>query len=79
MLLKLRYDGPLSNVAFKFNLRRYSVVALESLVSTYRLEPVILKPSLRVVNDPEGPHMIGRESDLLRCDWLDLLHVSRQF
>jgi len=23
MLLKLRYDGPLSNFAFKFNLRRY--------------------------------------------------------
>jgi hypothetical protein len=24
MLVKLRYDGPVSNVAFNFNLRRYS-------------------------------------------------------
>jgi hypothetical protein len=24
MLLKLRYDGPLSNFAFNFNLRRYN-------------------------------------------------------
>jgi len=27
MLLRLKYDGLLSNFAFKFNLRRYSVVS----------------------------------------------------
>jgi len=32
-----------------------------------------LKPSLRPPWGPEGPHVIGRESGLLRCDWLDLL------
>jgi len=37
------------------------------------------KPSLRVTRNAEGPHMIGRESDSLRFDWLDLLRVSRQF
>ena len=26
VMLKLRYDGPLSNFAFKFNVRRYSMV-----------------------------------------------------
>ena len=28
ILLKLRCDGPLSNAAFNFNLRRYTVVAV---------------------------------------------------
>ena len=38
------------------------------------------KPSLRVSQDPQGPHVIGRESDLLRFDLkLELLLVSRQF
>jgi len=38
-----------------------------------------LKPRLRVFEDPQGPHVIGRESDSLRFDWLDLLLFSRQF
>jgi len=37
-----------------------------------------IKPSLQVVNDPEGPHMIGRESTSPNVVWLDLMHVSRQ-
>ena len=28
MLLKLRHDGPLSNFAFNFNLRRYTMVEI---------------------------------------------------
>jgi len=32
MLVKLRYDEPLSNVAFKFSLRRYTTLALDSAV-----------------------------------------------
>jgi len=39
----------------------------------------VFKPSLRVTGDAEGPHMIGRERDLLRFDWLDFLARSRQF
>ena len=35
-----------------------------------------LKPSLRSPGGAEGPHVIGRESGLLRCDWLD--HLDRQ-
>ena len=31
-----------------------------------------LKLRLRIRRDAEGPHMIGRESNLLRFDWLDL-------
>jgi len=38
-----------------------------------------IKPSLRVSANAEGPHVIGRESDLLKFNWLDILHVSRQF
>ena len=37
------------------------------------------KSCLRVTRDAEGPHMIGRDSDSLRFDWLDLIHVSGQF
>ena len=37
------------------------------------------KPNLRPPGGSEYPHVIGRESDLLKFDWLDLLHVSRQF
>jgi len=37
----------------------------------HRQMPPLFKPSLRVTRDAEGPHMIGRESDLLRFDWLD--------
>ena len=32
--MKLKYDDPLSNLAFKFKVRRYSVVR----VSTFRLQ-----------------------------------------
>jgi hypothetical protein len=38
-----------------------------------------LKSSLRVTANADGPHMFGRESGLLRFDWMDLLLVSRQF
>jgi len=31
------------------------------------------KPSLRVTRHAEGPHVIGRERDLLRFDWLDFV------
>ena len=37
------------------------------------------KPSLRHSRVPEDPHVIGRESDRLKFDWLDVLHVSRKF
>ena len=37
------------------------------------------KSSLRVRSDAEGPHVIGREKDLLRFDWLDFLARWRQF
>jgi hypothetical protein len=37
-----------------------------------------VKPSLRLPGGAEGPDVIGRESDLLRIDWLDLLLISRQ-
>ena len=30
------------------------------------------KPSLQVLYDLQGPHLIGRESDLLSFDWLDV-------
>ena len=29
--LKLKYDGPLSNIAFKFNLRRYTMGFMKTL------------------------------------------------
>jgi len=32
-----------------------------------------LKPSLRVMRDAEGPHVIGRVRDLLRFPWLEFL------
>ena len=37
MLLKLRCDGPLSNVAFNFNLRRYSLASARRSVRTRSL------------------------------------------
>jgi hypothetical protein len=33
----------------------------------------LLKPSLRVCGDSQRPHVIGRESDSLKFDWLDFL------
>jgi hypothetical protein len=38
-----------------------------------------LEPSLRVTRHAEGPHVIGRQKDLLKFGWLDFLDVSRQF
>ena len=36
-------------------------------------EALFLIPSLRVCRDPQGRHVIGRESDLLPFHWLDFL------
>ena len=33
MLLKLRYDGPLSKFGFSFNLRRYHLAPCEEMVA----------------------------------------------
>ena len=48
MLLKLRYDGPLSNFAFKFDLRRYTTDG-ELLVGRCRWtvsNPVLTAPTV---------------------------------
>ena len=37
MLLKLKYDGPLSNFGFNFNLRRYSMVMVPMLVRAWNV------------------------------------------
>jgi hypothetical protein len=37
------------------------------------------KSSFGVTGDAEGPHVLDRENYLSRFDWLDNLHVSRQF
>ena len=52
MLLKLRYDGPLSEFAFKFNLRRYTMASrlaqegVVTCVATYTLFPQALAPQM---------------------------------
>jgi len=40
---------------------------------TIRPDPLYCKPSLCPPGGPEGPRVSGRESDLLRYDWLDLI------
>ena len=55
--MKLRYDGPLSNLAFNFNLRRYTVVAkttarLQNIDGVYkvgRCRLSISKPVLKAL------------------------------
>jgi len=43
MLWKLRYDGPLSNVAFNFNVRRYIEAALQKRAEALRGETGALR------------------------------------
>jgi len=47
MLLKLRRDGPLSNFAFNFNLRRYSGVCTKSCGSGRSPQVDPMKPRLK--------------------------------
>ena len=39
----------------------------------------MFKPSLHHSGVVEGPRVFGRESGLPKFDWVDHLHVSRQF
>jgi len=47
--------------------------------TSFNVFPTLGKPSLRLFEGPQGPHVIGRESDSLKFDELDFLLFSRKF
>jgi len=77
---QLRYQTRLSDLGrshfrvWAFHLRDLSVRRAKAEITTsIHIQISPFKPSLRVSGDPEGPHVIGRESDSQRFDWLDYL------
>ena len=72
--MKLKYDIPVSEFAFKFNLRRYTKVSF-NLVAKLRTQ--LVESKARVTSTSEAAAAVGAEIDVLRQELAAVKSVSQ--